>query len=107
VLGWEKKIGNQAVEKVMEVYTSFGVYLMVTVVMMTQLIPPLMTANNPLIHPLFTMKELRSINLETSMILAVTSGLMIGKLGTNKSLSGLKHSIILMIAAAVIFTYFA
>ena len=106
VLGWEKRIGNEAVEKVMEVYTSFGVYLMVTVVMMTQLIPPLITANNPLIHSVFTMQELRSINLQTSMILAVTSGLMIGKLGSNKSLSGLKHSIALMIVAAVVFTFF-
>jgi flagellar protein FlaJ len=106
VFSWEKKIGNEAVEKMMEVYTSFGVYLMVTVVMMTQLIPPLITVNNPLIHSLFTMQELRSINLQTSMILAVTSGLMIGKLGSNKSLSGLKHSIILMIVAAVVFTFF-
>ena len=106
VLMWEKRVGNEAVEKMMEVYTSFGVYLMVTVVMMTQLIPPLVTANNPLIHSIFTMEELRSINLQTSMILAVTSGLMIGKLGSNKSLSGLKHSIILMIVAAVVFTFF-
>jgi pilus assembly protein TadC len=106
VLTWEKRVGNEAVEKMMEVYTSFGVYLLVTVIMMTQLIPPLVAANNPMIHSSFTMQELRSINLQTSMILAVTSGLMIGKLGSNKSLSGLKHSIILMIVAAAIFTLF-
>jgi flagellar protein FlaJ len=108
---WEVKASNTERRGSMRIYVaityiSFVILLVTIMIIMNQLLYPLIAGGGT---PIFTSEasyeQYRLVLFHMSLLLAVFTGLTAGKMGEGKIRAGLKHTIIMMVMATVVFAF--
>ncbi|RLF04828.1 MAG: hypothetical protein DRJ60_06540 [Thermoprotei archaeon] len=87
-------------------YISFGVYLLVVYILITQFMMPLTATQGvtELIKGTIDINFYKAVFFYCGVIEAIAAGLAIGKISKGASITGLKHSVVMLIALLILFT---
>ncbi len=90
----------------MIVYISCFVFLALIIILYQSFFIPMASAPTRFLNLSFSTQGYKSLMFDLSIAEAIFGGLIAGKLSEGATLSGLKHSVILLAAVTVIFIYF-
>jgi flagellar protein FlaJ len=108
---WEVKASNTERRGSMRIYVaityiSFVILLVTIMIIMNQLLFPLIAGGGtPIFESEASYEQYRLVLFHMSLLLAVFTGLTAGKMGEGKIRAGLKHTIIMMVMATVVFAF--
>jgi flagellar protein FlaJ len=88
------------------IFAAFFVYLFTSIILLQTFFIPMEEYTGALeVEPLLSPEEFTNFFYRTMMVSAILGGLMSGKIGTRRTLAGLKYAIILVVLGYVIFFF--
>jgi len=91
---------------VMIIYLSFFVFLFIIVVLLVYFLAKMPSGNEAAMFKTSSLANIKTLFYHASLLQAFFSGLIAGQMGEGNPRAGLKHSILMLVIAFVVFAYF-
>ena len=91
---------------VLIVYLSFFVFLFIIVVLLVYFLAKMPTGGAVSVFKTSSLANIKTLFYHASLLQGLFSGLVAGQMGEGNPRAGLKHSIVMLVIAYVLFTYF-
>jgi len=91
---------------VMIIYLSFFVFLFIVVVLLVYFLAKMPSSGNVSIFNTSDLTNMKTLFYHASLLQGLFSGLVAGQMGEGNPRAGLKHSILMLVIAYIVFAYF-